>query len=57
MVYRDTYVEWVWDKHDRDMNVGVGRSGLVYSLDLKIFSDFIHKGYNSNMATARLSLV
>ena len=25
MVYRDTYVEWVWDKHDRDMNVGVGR--------------------------------
>ena len=25
MVYRDTYVEWVWDKHDRDMNVGAGR--------------------------------
>ena len=58
MVYRDTYVEWVWDKHDRVMNVGVGRGvGVGVSLDLKIFSDFIHKGYNINMAKARLSLV
>ena len=47
-------MEWVWDKHDRDMNVGVGRgSGLVFSLDLKIFSDFIHKGYKGIRAIWR----